>query len=425
MDTVVIINVFSFFLLFFTILRRYRKNKKIQLNDFILIFFALFFPLGIIRLFLGYESVIGYDIFYNEELLVRTSWVVLFFILCYIFGVSLANVFFRGLKPSTSLDFNYSARYLSVFNTITYLFAAITVVFLVLFIRSQGSLSEYFANLESIRQTLSGQMGNFTVIYVNCLVSLYNILIHRKFKLSSKLGIFISILFFMVYGYRGPVISIIIITFFVLQKLGIFKLKLNVKNIFLGGVIVFLFVLSQDVRNIEAGTEPFFVKLLTRFSGIEPVMVIYQKVVEFNYFTFETFFVNLKAFIELPIPRTIMEDKTKPVSLLLTDELFFDIGKRTFSTGGISPTIIGSLIWNFHYLGFFVMILYSFVVVYTEKKMNLEQNSFRVLVLVSFSLYLILSVEYPENFLGVLWMLIIGNTIIFVLKKFLNGLGIK
>ena len=426
MDNVVFLNIVIFLIILIYIVRRYKKYKQIQLIDFLLILFALFFPIGLIRPYMGYESSIGYDIFQRYSLLEESSIIVLIFLILFIIGCHFGNSFFRLVVPknTTKLE-KYSASYLSAFRKITLVCSAFTFVLMILFIKSQGSIAEYFRNIESIRQVLSGQMGNYTVIYLNVLLSLYTILIHKKVVFASKIGILISIVFFMVYGFRGPVISVLIITFFTLQKINVFKIKFNVKNILIGITAIYLFVYFQDIRSTDSGKEPFLLKLITRFGGYEPVMVIENKVVQRGMFTPDTFMTNVISFFQLPIPRDMMEDKIKPVSILLTDKLFYDVGNRSFATGGISPTIVGSLIWNFHYLGCIVMLFYGAFSSYIENRFRFENRSFYILINLSISLYLILAIEYPENFMGVLWMLIIGLCLIYVMQIFLRSIIYK
>ena len=113
----------------------------------------------------------------------------------------------------------------------------------------------------------------------------------------------------------------------------------------------------------------------------------------------------------------MFDDKIKPVSIIFTDELFYDEGDRNFATGGISPTILGSLIWNFHYIGIIFMVFFSMVTTYVETRIRMEKNNLKILVLSCLSLYLVLAIEYPENFLGVLWMLMISYMIIFFIHR--------
>lgn len=417
MDNVIFINVIIFLLILFFIIIRYRKNRKLLLIDFLLIFYALFFPIGLIRPYLGYNSLIDYDIFYNKELLEKSSCLVMIFLIFFLFGNIFGNSFFRNLRVKLNSD-QLTNRNLKVLRKINLVTTCFTFLLMMFFIKSQGNLSEYLRNIESTRQTLSGQMGYYTVIYFNVLLSLYTTLSHRKFILISKIGLLISVLFFIIYGFRGPIISVGIITFFVLQKLNIFNVKFNFKNVIIASFLMYLFVFFQDIRNIDAGQEPFFVKLITRFSGYEPVMVVYDKVVLKDMFTANTFFTNFISFFELPIPRNLMDDKTPPISILFTEKLFYNIGHRSFSTGGISPTIVGSLVWNFHYFGLMGMFVFGVFSTYIEKKINIERNDLKTIALVSISLYLVLCIEYPENFLGVLWMMMIGNAILISIRKF-------
>ncbi|MCT3982040.1 oligosaccharide repeat unit polymerase [Elizabethkingia anophelis] len=426
MDNVVFLNIIVFLIILIYIVKRYNKYKKIQLIDFLLILFALFFPIGLIRPYMGYKSLIGYDIFKHYSLLEVSSTIVLIFLILFIIGCHFGNSFFKitiGKRERKSEK--YTESYLSAFRKITLMSSAFTFILMILFIKSQGSIAEYFQNIESIRQTLSGQMGNYTIIYLNVLLSLYTILIHKKVVLASKIGILISIIFFTAYGFRGPVISVLIITFFTLQKINVLKIRLNFRNVLIGLVVIYLFVYFQDIRSTDSGKEPFLLKLITRFSGYEPVMVIEDKVVQRGMFTFDTLMNNILSFFQLPIPRDMMEDKIKPVSILLTDKLFYDVGDRSFATGGISPTIVGSLIWNFHYLGCIVMLFYGAFSSYIENHFRFENRSFYILINLSISLYLILAIEYPENFLGVLWMLTIGLCVIFTMQMFLRSIIYK
>lgn len=420
MSIIIFLNFLIFLIVFIFISRRYRKFKQLQLLDILLFFYILFFPIGLIRPVLGYNTIIEYDMFNHLVLLEDSSYIVLIFLLAFILGCSIEKSFFHQ-------NFNYkikgieynSPKYLKAFRVITFINTILTASLLIVFLKSQGSISTYFANIDSIRQTLSGQMGNYTIIYLNVLLSLYTVLLHRKFVNVSKLGITISIIFFMVYGFRGFVLSILLVTFFVLQKLKIFQLKINLKNTLLVFCGIYLFVFFQDIREANIQKEPFLLKLITRFSGYESVMVVYDKVIDKGMFTFDTLYTNIVSFIQLPIPRTMFEEKIKPVSILFTEKLFYDIGYRSFDTGGISPTIVGSLIWNFHYLGIFFMFLFGIFGSYIERNLRNSKSNFKVLVYISVSLYLIMAIEYPENFAGVLWMLFIGLFVIHLLKKML------
>lgn len=421
MDNVIALNGIIFFIIIFFIIRRYRKYHLIQLNDFLLILYSLFFPLSLLRPYLGYESIIGYNIFNKFEILETCSIIVFFCLLLFILGYVLVRIHYRRNKivylPIPK--YSYSSRYIRIFKKVTIFCTLLSIAMMVKFIMEQGSFLEYMMNIESIRQTLTGQMGNYTLIYLTVLISLYLILITEKFTWEAKTGIFVSIILFVIYGFRGPIISILIILFFILQKLNLFRVKINVKNILIILGLIYLFVLAQDLRSYQdaVSKEPFFVKLLTRFFGYEPLMVVYDKVILQGKYTINTLYNNFLYFIELPIPRTMMDDKIKPVSIIFTDELFYDEGDRSFATGGISPTILGSLIWNFHYIGIIFMVFFSMVTTYVETRIRIEKNNLKILVLSCLSLYLVLAVEYPENFLGVLWMLMISYMIIFFIHR--------
>lgn len=417
MDSVIFINIIIFLIIILFIVKRYKRYKLLQLNDFILIFFALFFPLSLIRPYLGFISIIGYDIFKKYDLLETCSFVVLVYLLLFLLGYML----FRNkinFKKSTNNPIIFKNHYVKIFKKVSIIVFIINILVMANFIYSQGSFFEYLSNIESIRQTLTGQLGNHILIYLSVLLSLYLIFIENKISIVSITGILIGIISFAIYGFRGPVLTILIVLFFVLQKLNLIKIKFNFKYIFIIGVVLYSFVLIQDLRSHELeNNEAFYLKFLTRFFGYEPLMVVYEKVIMQGKFTFNTFYNNLDYIVTMPIPRNLMEDKIKPVSIIFTDEMFYDEGDRSFATGGISPTIIGSLIWNFHYLGYFFMILFGMFTTYIENRFRTQQNVFKNLVLVIFTLYLILAVEYPENFVGVIWLLFISYSIIYIIHK--------
>lgn len=415
-----VLNILIFLSIVIFIIYRYHKFRLIQLNDFILIFYALFFPLGLIRPILGYESVIGYNILEHETLLSYCSFLALVGVSLFMLGSSYCCKQKASFLNKSNVDHKrifYRKSYIRFFEIINLIISVLVIYVIINFIRSHGSIIEYFSAIDSIRQTLSGQMQNFLLIYLNVLLAVYIILVKNGISYVSLFSTFISIIAFSVYGFRGPVIVAIIILFLALQKIGKFKIKFDFKNIFIFTFIVFLFVLSQELRTTEVSNAPVFIKILKRFNGYESFVIIFDKVVVNYLFEMNTFLTNLQGFFELPIPRSMYVDKVAPASLLLSKSLFYDIGVRSFETGGISPTILGSLIWNFHIVGIFVMFFIGMAGSYLELLLRESNSSLINLLSIYLSIYLILSVEAPENSLGVLWLLSISWIFIAGLSK--------
>lgn len=416
----IFINILILISILIFIFSRFRKYKVIQLTDFLLIMYALFFPLSLIRPFLGYDSIIGYEIFEHTDLLEKCSMLTLIGLVLFFVGYFMNSLSFK-LKKKDFLDiskYNYSKIYVKLVKKVNLFFIGLSLFKMYSFVKSQGNIFSYFSNIDSMRATLQGQMINYGLLYLNSLVSIYLILITEKFTWVSKLGILISILLFTIYGFRGPVLTILIILFFTLQKLKIFKIKFTLRNLLVFGLILFLYVYSQDIRENNSENESFFLKILTRFNGYEPLMVIYDKVVFQSMFSLSTVYYNFLSFIQLPIPRSLFPSKVDPVSLILAELIFYDIGSREFNTGGISPTIIGSLIWNFNLIGLFVMILLGKISSYVENRIRRDNNPIKTVFYLCISIFLILSIEFPENSFGVLWLLMISYIFIKFINKF-------
>jgi hypothetical protein len=382
--------------------------------------YALFFPLGLIRPLLGYESIIGYNIQDHIELLKTSSILALIGLILFVSGV----IYFNNIKTirvrkNVELSF-YSKPYINVFEIISLFFSLLSILIMIRFVINQGNIFTYLSNIDSMRSVLSGQMPIFGTLYLNVLLSLYLIFIKKSNGFISKFGIVVSIILFSVLGFRGPVLSILIILFFTLQKLKLFRIKMNLRAFILIGITIYLFVLTQDLRGGGINNEPFYLKILTRFNGYDPLMIIYDKVVLKDLFTIKTIYTNILSFIELPIPRDLLENKVPPVSVLLTSKLFYDIGYRSFSTGGISPTILGSLIWNFHVIGILFMTFLGVMSSYLENFLRMNNSPLANLFVLCLSIYFILSIEFPENSLGVLWLLTIGLFGIKLLTVFLK-----
>ena len=208
MDSVIFINIIIFLIIILFIVKRYKRYKLLQLNDFILIFFALFFPLSLIRPYLGFISIIGYDIFKKYDLLETCSFVVLVYLLLFLLGYML----FRNkinFKKSTNNPIIFKNHYVKIFKKVSIIVFIINILVMANFIYSQGSFFEYLSNIESIRQTLTGQLGNHILIYLSVLLSLYLIFIENKISIVSITGILIGIISFAIYGFRGPVLTIL------------------------------------------------------------------------------------------------------------------------------------------------------------------------------------------------------------------------
>mgnify|MGYP005990122367 CR=1 FL=1 len=414
LNILILINIIIF------IFYRFRKYKIIQLTDFLLIMFALFFPLSLIRPFLGYESIIGYEIFEHTYLLEMCTIMTFLGLFLFFLGYFMDSLSYK-IKRKVFLverQYNYSKTYIKLVKKVNLFFIGLSLLTMYSFVKSQGNILSYFSNIDSMRATLQGQMINYGLLYLNSLISIYLILITKKNTWVSKLGVLISILLFAIYGFRGPVLSILIILFFTLQKLNIFKIKFTFKSLLVFGLILFLYVYSQDIRESNRESEPFLLKILTRFNGYEPLMVIYDKVILKDFFSLSTVYYNFLSFIQLPIPRSLFPSKVEPVSLILSERIFYDIGYREFNTGGVSPTIIGSLLWNFSFIGLFLMLLLGKISSYIENRIRLNNSPIKIVFYLCMSIFLILSIEFPENSFGVLWLLMLSFLCIRFINKF-------
>lgn len=410
----VVINVIILLICLIFFILRFKNSKQIRLIDFIIILFCLFYPLGLIRPMYGYDSIIGYDLFKNEFLLDFSSILVFIFLILFLFGIYTFNLINKKNKIKRTIIFRKITymKYLNIFTS------AFVIILMLRFVFSQGNILEYFYTIDSVRQSLSGQMLNFLIIYLNFLITIYIILVEKKVGYIAYLTTAISIVSFAVYGFRGPVITIIITLIIVLQIIDKIQIKLNIKYMFFLSLFLFLFVFSQELREniVEINKEPFFITLLARFNGYEPLSVILDKVVIDHSFDIKILVSNFLSFIELPIPRSILPEKEIPVSLLLAKDIFYDIGIRNFETGGISPTIVGSLIWNFHLFGIMLSFFFGYFIAKLEYIIFYSTNNEFKLLSISLGMYFVLSIEAPENSLGVLWLLMISSFSILVIE---------
>ncbi len=393
---------------------RFIKFKKVQLIDFFLILILLFFPIGLIRPLLGYDSIIGHNLFKDEFLLIFSSLSVLLFIVLFLSGVLLFYKKNKNIKNIVYYRKSIQSTY--AIKRINLIISFLVIYVMYRYILSQGNIIGYFNMIDSIRQTLSGQMLNFLLIYLNALIATYIILVEKRITLTITFAIIISIFSFVIFGFRGPVIGILVIVFLALQKAEIIKVKLNIKYILALGLLLFIFVLTQELREgiSSEDSEPFIITVLARFNGYEPLSIIIDKVVFKLQFDIDIFISNFISFIELPVPRSIYPDKGMPVSILLAQDIFYDIGNRDFETGGISPTIVGSLIWNFHLPGVFLSFFIGYVLAKVESLLLYRKNEVINLLSISLSIYFILAVEAPVNSFGVLWLLSVSWFIIFL-----------
>jgi len=417
----ILINAVLFLIITYSIVHRVILYHQFQISDFILLFISLFFPIGLIRPYLGYGSVIGYDQMEYKGLLTEVSFFVFFGVLLFLLGLNLTQSYLRrnfreyGIFFYQSTTISYGINFIKFINL---LLVSVVIIKTSIFLNSQvNGIDSYFSHIDSTRQTLTGQMPTFFIIYLSTLTALYVLLAVKRVTVSLIVTYIVVIIAFAVYGFRGPIITVLVMLFLALQKTNLIKFKLNLKWIVIIGVLIFFFYITQVLRDHEVGREPVFIQLLTRFNGYEPLMVIYHKVVHLNHFTFNTFWTTIIEFFELPIPRSIFPDKLEPISILLARDMFFDVGTREFTTGGISPTIFGSLVWNFSVVGIFLMLIFGSASAYVEFLLRYKRSVMTNLLAIVLGIYMVRAVEAPENSFGVLWMTGIGWGVIFIIVQ--------
>jgi len=424
----IVLNILIVILLIIFFIYTYKKNSsKITSVHLFVVLILLFYPIGVLRSFLGFESLIGTTILYSDiknQVVSLLFIMILFFIFGYLSGYKIIFIKRKTQKHISLCVKKELSFYL--FETIIVLLIIIAILLIVKIIFHYG-IVYYFFHIDFLRQTLTGTSIINLLLFISFFLTIY-LYLHNGLRKRYLLYILFIIIEFIFLGYRGPILSLFIIFLFAWQKRKSNNIiKLNFRFIIYFILLFFFFLLLQNIRESSTlivingeNNEYIYTQVLKRFFGFEILEVVYNKIILLNQYSFNTLLNNIEYFITYIIPRSIFHDKILPVSIEFSKNLFFDIGHRYFDTGGISPTIFGSLLWNFNIFGIFVIMIYGFFVNKIDN-LFLYTKSFRKIVLIiSLMIYIVLSAEAPENFVFFIWVFIILYFIfyvIFIIRK--------
>jgi hypothetical protein len=232
------------------------------------------------------------------------------------------------------------------------------------FFYAQGGVTEFLAHQEQWRNT--GVMGDgpltFFMAYLMPMCALINVInampiIRRKSSLFGALVLFaVSLLPSALLGFRG----IFIIAFMQLMTVWHYRHSRIPwkKFVALGATVILLatiYGVFREGRGLKADTAADdLMSTLARCRGLEVVAVVLHDMNADRQFQY-----GWRSALEtatILVPRGLLPEKITPGGIRFTTEFFSPYIYRLEHTeresyGGISPTIVGELYWNFGTLG--------------------------------------------------------------------------
>lgn len=260
---------------------------------------------------------------------------------------------------------------------------AVEYLFFELLMLSQGGFSAFIANLAIWRNT--GLIGNgiyiFFISVAGQIVPLLFLVINKdkiikdnKTKLEFILLLMLITIPIGILGFSGSVayviLEVIVIYYFYCEKFSLRKLTI-LTSILLLFLIMYGIVRANNMSivglELTIEREPeLLMRPFLRTRGSEIMARIIDNTNEFR-LGYETLFQSLTIFV----PHAIWAEKPEPISVVFSEEMYG-------LNGGISPTILGDLYWNFGYFGITLGMLIigaTVQIIYNSLKKYLDRPS--------------------------------------------------
>lgn len=326
-------------------------------------------------------SVAG-SVFGNSELSIITSKIYLCGLLGVVSGVCISNITKVGIN-----NYNYNRiRFVNSVKATKVIILLLTasVVASLLFFVLQG-VPLLYDNIEGGRiEATEGMNYLFAIIlqFVNASI-LAIVAFYSNSRLKLSICLVISVVFLIMFGYRGPIASIIFFFLmwysFVYKKIGIIKGYLITHTLLYSGVVLGIFRARLDLSSI--------INFLYTTSYVEYREII-NAIDKVNGFLDGMSYYSV---LFLPIPSSVYANKPNGLGMYLKNTLYGD----SYQGGAIRVSQLGEAYLNFGFIGVYVIFFMIGVIVYvSNEKLKSKVNNANKDLFGIFKIIVLLNVFY-------------------------------